>query len=135
LSRIYICELTTSSANGLTQQRITNLTRVAESQVFGWGRIPNNTRIIFTSQEFLLKWYNFLGNFCWNRDFLLCTTISTECELLQNCWHPNFIHFMLRSRKFWKGPSRESEILERSELDILPPTPQPWTWPKSMTEV
>jgi len=33
-----------------------------------------------------------------------------------------------RESKFWKGRSRESEILERSELesDILSPTPQPW---------
>jgi len=29
--------------------------------------------------QFLLKWYNFLSNFCWNRYFLLCTTISVEC--------------------------------------------------------
>jgi len=31
-----------------------------------------------------------------------------------------------RSRKSWKGRSREPEILESSELesDILPPTPQ-----------
>jgi len=57
------------------------------------------------SWEFLLNRYNFLWNFCWNREFLLCTTISTECYLLQNSWPPNFIHFMLRSRKFWKGRS------------------------------
>jgi len=28
--------------------------------------------------EFLLKWYNLCWNFCWNRDFLLCTTISID---------------------------------------------------------
>ena len=35
---------------------------------------------------------------------MLCATISI-CLLLQNCWQPNFSHFMLRSRsrKFWKG--------------------------------
>jgi len=26
-----------------------------------------------------LNRYNFLWNFCWNREFLLCTTISIEC--------------------------------------------------------
>jgi len=29
--------------------------------------------------EFLLKWYNFFWNCCWNREFLLCTTISIKC--------------------------------------------------------
>ena len=60
--------------------------------------------------------------------------------MLQNSCQPNFIHFMLRSRsrKFWKGWSRESYILERSEsrnfgkvgggLDILPLTPQRWLY-------
>jgi len=28
--------------------------------------------------EFLLKWYNFFWNNCWNRYFLLCTTISID---------------------------------------------------------
>ena len=32
--------------------------------------------VTLLSWEFLLKWYNFFWNFCWNRDFLLCTTIS-----------------------------------------------------------
>jgi len=32
--------------------------------------------ITLLNWEFLLKWYNFFWNFCWNRDFLLCTTIS-----------------------------------------------------------
>jgi len=47
--------------------------------------------------EFLLKWYNFFWNFCWNRDFLLCTTISIDfnCQLS--------FPFMSRSRKFRKG--------------------------------
>jgi len=30
------------------------------------------------------------------------------------------------SRKFWKGRSRDSEILESSESDILPPTLHPY---------
>ena len=57
-------------------------------------------------------------------------------------YKPNFIPFMLRSRsrKFWRrsesgvgnfGKS-ESEILERSESNILPPTPQPWIQPCSI---
>jgi len=58
-----------------------------ESESFWWSRIPNGTRkvqldrfyITFLSWEFLLNRYNFLWNFCWNREFLLCTTISTEC--------------------------------------------------------
>jgi len=65
-----------------------------ESEVFGWSRsrIPNNTgspsRIFcltldlqlyhFLYWEFLLKWYSFFWNFCWNREFLLCTTISID---------------------------------------------------------
>jgi len=32
--------------------------------------------ISLLSWKFLLKWYHFFGNFCWNRKFLLCTTIS-----------------------------------------------------------
>jgi len=72
-------------------------TKVAESEVFEWSRIPNNTGesesdffvrlrlsswIIFyitlLNCEFLLKWYNFFWNFCWNRVFLLYTTISID---------------------------------------------------------
>jgi len=62
-----------------------------ESEVFwlSWSQIPNNTGswnqiflsdwlqmsywIIFYTEllngEFLLKWYNFFWNFCWNRFF------------------------------------------------------------------
>ena len=29
---------------------------------------------------------------------LLCTTISTDWYSLQNCWQPNFLHVMLKSR-------------------------------------
>ena len=29
---------------------------------------------------------------------MLCITISVDCWLLQHCWQPNFIHFMLRCR-------------------------------------
>ena len=67
-----------------------------ESEVIGWSQIPDNTgrrsrifcrlqlqmsnwiifNITLLNWEFLLKWYNFFWNFCWNRDFLLCTTIS-----------------------------------------------------------
>jgi len=37
--------------------------------------------ITFLSREFLLKWCNFFRNFCWNRDFLLCTTISIHFNI------------------------------------------------------
>jgi len=66
-----------------------------ESEAFGWSRILNDTRgrifcltptpevqldhfyITLLSWKFLLNRYNCLWNFCWNREFLLCTTIST----------------------------------------------------------
>jgi len=35
--------------------------------------------ITLESWELLLNRYNFLWNFCWNREFLLRTTTSTEC--------------------------------------------------------
>jgi len=35
--------------------------------------------ITFLSRDFLLKWCNFIWNFYWNREFLLCTTISIDC--------------------------------------------------------
>jgi len=96
-----------------------------ESEAFWWSQISNDARgrsriffptpevqldqfyITLLSWKFLLDRCNFLWNFCWNREFLLCSTISTECWLLQNSWPPNFIHFMLKSRsqKFWKGRS------------------------------
>ena len=64
-------------------------------------RLQKSSCIIFhmklLSREFLLKWYNFFWNFCWNREFLLCITISIHCWLLQNCWQPNFICFMKES--------------------------------------
>jgi len=44
------------------------------------------TGLFFTSYSYvrnpntyLLKWYNFFWNFCWNREFLLCTMISIDC--------------------------------------------------------
>jgi len=43
-------------------------------------RLRKSNWIIFymalLSWDFLLKWCNFLWNFYWNREFLLCTTIS-----------------------------------------------------------
>jgi len=88
-----------------------------ESEVFGWSRIPNNTGsrsqiffrlrlwmfnwIIFyitlLNWEFLLKWYNFFWNCCWNRFLAVHHDLHW---LLQ----PKFIPYMLRSRsrKFWK---------------------------------
>jgi len=96
-----------------------------EAEAFWWSRIPNDSRcrsrifcptpdvqldcfeITLLSWEFLLSRYNFLWNFCSNREFLLCDTISTECWLLKNFLSPNFIHFVLRrrGRKFWNGRS------------------------------
>jgi len=52
--------------------------------------------------QFLLQWYNFFWNFCWNSDFLLCTTISIGFNSQTSfplCWE-------VKSRKFWKGRSR-----------------------------
>ena len=60
--------------------------------------------------EFLLNWYNFFWSFCWNIDFLLRTTISVDFN--------SQISF-----PFFK--ESESEILERPESYILPPTTQP----------
>jgi len=106
-----------------------------ESEAFWWSWIPNDTRglsrifcptpevqsdhfcITLLSWEFLLNRYNFLWNFCWNREFLLCTTISTELVATK------FLAAKLHSLY-----PEESEILERSDLEsaILPLTPQPW---------
>jgi len=119
-----------------------------EWEVFGWSRswFLNNARswircrtrtfcptpfseiqlnhfyITLLSWEFLLKWYNFFWYYYWNREFLLCTTISIDCLLLQNYWQPNVSRVSLRNRSQESGS--DSEILERSmlESDILPPT-------------
>jgi len=85
--------------------------------------------ITLLNWKFLLKWYNFYWNFCWNRDFLPCTTISIDFN--------SQISFFLCSSRGWESeseilerPEWKLEILEGSELelesDILPPTPQPW---------
>jgi len=91
-----------------------------ESYVFGWSpsqsRIPNKTRswsriflsdfdsrcpiwiifyVILLSGEFLLKWYNFFWNVCWNIDFLLCTTSSIDFNS-----QTSFPLIMLRSRSY-----------------------------------
>ena len=103
-----------------------------ESEVFGWSRIPT-TLGVEVAVEFFVRprprkcnWINFLHQapklgihiemvqfllkFFWNREFLLCAAISIEFyKLLQNCWQPNFIHFMFRNRsrcrRFWRGRS------------------------------
>jgi len=49
-----------------------------------------------------------------NREFLLCTTTSTDWKLLQNCWQTNFSHVMLRSRSL----ESVSEIVEGRWLAI-----------------
>jgi len=68
-----------------------------ESEAFWWSRILNDTSgrswifcltqtpevqlhhfyITLLIWQFLLNRYNFLWNFCWNGEFLLCTMIST----------------------------------------------------------
>jgi len=132
------CTVCASRSDGLDAAGDIIVRRVASSEVFGWSRsffvrLRMSSWIIFyitlLNWKFLLKWCNFFWNFCCNRDFLLCTTISIDF------WQLNFIPFVLksRSRKFGKlgvgnfGKS-ESEILERSELDTIPPTPQPWLY-------
>jgi len=70
----------------------------------------------------LLKWYNFFWNF-----------YLKQSQRILAVYHD--FHWLLVSTKLLtaKLHSRyveesESEILERSESDILPPTPQPWLW-------
>ena len=105
-------------------------------EVFGWcrNRIPKNTgsRTFYLTPEGQLNHFlhrtpklGILTRACWNGTTSFETFIETEncCCVprfplmpvaLQNCWHPNLNHV------------KESEILERPESDILPPTPQPW---------
>ena len=58
--------------------------------------------ITLLNWEFQLKWYNFFWNFCWIKDFLLCTRIS-----------------LILTAKFHSLYVKESEILERSESEIF----------------
>jgi len=75
----------------LTQRRRRGCNRVAQSEpeFFGWNRsriflsdsgCPIGSFFTSTLQnwEFLLKWCIFFWKICWNRDFLLCTTISID---------------------------------------------------------
>jgi len=100
---------------GVESQGVGGVWVESESDFFVRLRLRKSIWLIFfitlLSWEFLLKW-QISCETCWNREFLLCTTISIDCYLLQNSWQPNFIHFMLRN---WSRES-ESEILERSEL-------------------
>ena len=68
--------------------------------------------ITLLHSEFLLKWYNFFWNFCWNR---------------ASCYAPRFPLILTAKFHSLYVIESESEILERSELesDILRPTPQP----------
>ena len=43
--------------------------------------------IALLNWKFLLEWYNFFWNVCWNRDILLCTTISTDFNNSQVSLH------------------------------------------------
>jgi len=70
--------------------------------------------ITLQNWEFLLKWYHFFWNFCWNRDLLLCTTIYIDFNSqisFSLCWGVGVGNF---------GQVGESES------DTLPQTPQPW---------
>ena len=80
----------TSLSNKSIFEYIFPKTKVAESKSEGVGafgvesdcfvRLWMSNWIIFyitlLNWKFLLKWYNLFWNFCWNIDFLLCTTIS-----------------------------------------------------------
>jgi len=56
----------------------------SESDFFVRLRLRKSNWVIFyitlLNWEFLLKWYNFF----WNREFLLCTTISIDFNIRQN---------------------------------------------------
>jgi len=95
-----------------------------ESDFFTRLRLRMSSWIIFyitlLNWEFLLKCYNFFWNFCWNKDFLLCTTISID---FNSQFHPPYG----KESGVGNFEMSESAILERS--DILPPTPQPWIKP------
>ena len=63
-------------------------------------RLRMSSWMIFYStllkREFLLKWYNFFWNFCRNRGFLLCTTISIDFNSQISfpvCWGVGFGNF------------------------------------------
>ena len=77
--------------------------------------------IALLNWKFLLEWYNFFWNVCWNRDILLCTTIPTDFN--------SQIDFNSQTAKFHSIDVEESESgvgkIAKSESDILPPTPQP----------
>ena len=56
--------------------------QAASSGVVYLERLSIDLKIIFyitlLNWEFLLKWCNLFWSFCWNRDSLLCTTISID---------------------------------------------------------
>ena len=106
-------------------------TRVAESEVFGWSRITNNTGrrsrifcptpyvhldhfyITLLNLEFLLKWYNFF----WNRDFLLCRLPRFPLILTAKF---NSLYVKESESEILETRSRESEILgSRSRIFYL----------------
>ena len=119
------------------------LARVAES-VFVWSRIPNNTRsrsrIYFVRLRlgksnwiiFYILWYNFF-NFFWNllKQRIIAMYHDFHWVLLQNCWHPNFIRVMLRSRsrKMWKGRTFYLRPRNRGVDSGAPRVWQAWLMP------
>jgi len=121
--------------------------RVTESESrgfegFGWSRIPKNIRIRSRiknpknpspASEISMNHFlhctakiGILTHACWNgtisfetfieTEFMRCTTISTDC----------YVAAKLLAAKLHSRYDKESvsEILERLESDILPPTPQ-----------
>ena len=84
--------------------------KVTSGLFYCWSLVRNNT-MATNLQNFAL--------YCGSRRF-----VAWDCWMYTS-WQ------VVRNRKFGEGRSRDSEILERSELDSesdsLPPTPQPWS--------
>ena len=92
--------------------------RVADSEVFGWSRgrffCPTPTGSPIGS---FLESHCWVGHSCWNDTISFEAFVDAENSccvsrfpLIASCYkiidsQINFIHFMLRSRKYWKGRS------------------------------
>jgi len=97
-----------------------------ESEIFGWSRIPNNTRS--RSQIFLSDSDVHLDHFLHHTPKLgilgeMVISFETFVETEISCCAPRFP--LILTAKLHSLYVKESEILERSESEILPPTPQP----------
>ena len=113
------------------------LARVAESEVFVWSRIPNNTRSrsrIFLSDSDSGSPIGSFFTSCWNGT-ISSISFETFIETENSCYVPRFplsVATKLLTSKLHSRCVKESasENLERS--DILPPTPQPWCWQRGI---